>query len=283
MKKEAFTHPKVDDLAEALDCEYLTAIGIVAALWSIPQRVESCLSGVIPWKPSRLARFMRWHGDADELVAALLATRLLDKISEDRTHALPYASGDPLGDAFAIHDWAHHAPGWVTREARKREGLWANGFVSDGESIPPSIPNALPNASAKEKGRGKGISSDTKTGERDTGVGGVGEGVVDPMSWVDAEWWAQTRRWPDHASLSERGLVANVGTCARRLKSEGLGTALEARLLRSLVLDWPRAGLDPWNALQRILDGLDDPTIKNRVAVLRRRISPYIEMATEVA
>ena len=265
--KEVWTHPKFKALKMRLGLADWEAIGLLESIWGICVQVKSCRDGSILWEPTKIAAYIGWSRDAADMVDALIECGWLDRVA----------------GGVAVHDWQRHSPRWV-KGVLKRDAEHHPPPSQVPNSVGHSVRDSVGHSVGTTAGGGRGMGKGRKTEDTDTaGVGGVGEGVVDPMSWVDADWWAQTRRWPDHASLSERGLVANVGTCARRLKSEGLGTALEARLLRSLVLDWPRAGLDPWNALQRILDGLDDPTIKNRVAVLRRRISPYIEMATEVA
>ena len=96
-----------------------------------------------------------------------------------------------------------------------------------------------------------------------------------------SEWWERVHRWPDHATLTRRGLEAQIRVCRKTLNPEGLETALEARLLRSLVLGWAETGQEPRKRLEAILRGLDNPDVRSRHGLLVNRVSKILE--TEAA
>jgi len=107
MKREAFNHPKMLDLAARLAVSRTHACGIVANLWN--WAADTAPQGNIgKWSDGVIARAMEWDGDAMEFVTALVEAGWVDRCTEHR---------------LVIHDLEDHSPEWLKTKL-KRTKKW---------------------------------------------------------------------------------------------------------------------------------------------------------------
>ena len=106
MKRNTLEHPKVLELADALDLPRYAAVGVLESMWVWAGRY--CPRGDIGRYSDRRIAFgaIGWEGDGGKLIEALIATGWLDRDDEHR---------------LLIHDWADHADD-ATRKALEKEG-----------------------------------------------------------------------------------------------------------------------------------------------------------------
>lgn len=107
MKPQLLGHYKLDDLARALAIPVPHAIGTLELLWLMAARQdgEDAIEGVLRGAtPDKIARFVRWEGDAAALVDALVRVGFLDRDSDG---------------ALRVHDWQDHRPAYLNDRARK--------------------------------------------------------------------------------------------------------------------------------------------------------------------
>jgi hypothetical protein len=97
LKREAYKHPKMLDLASRLNCTIAQAIGHVSLLidWTADYAIQG---DVGKWPNGAIARASGWEGDAEEFVLCCIASGWLD---EHQIHRL------------ILHDWPDHAERWV--------------------------------------------------------------------------------------------------------------------------------------------------------------------------
>lgn len=104
-------HCKLNHLCRTLKLSNMTATGMLVHLWwDAYQRPKVCRAGVLHGRTAHdIAMCVEWEGDPEELVKALCASGLLDRIN----------------DEFAIHDLVDHCPSYVKerwdRQDRKLE------------------------------------------------------------------------------------------------------------------------------------------------------------------
>ena len=112
MKRNTLEHPKVLELADALDLPRYAVIGILESLWCWTGRY--CPRGDVGrYSNRRLAtEAIRWDGDPDALIGALISTGWLDESDEHR---------------LLIHDWADHADDATRTALEKSRENFATG------------------------------------------------------------------------------------------------------------------------------------------------------------
>jgi len=105
MKRGTPEHPKMYNLAEQLRIEHTQAVGIMEMLWHFTARFA--IQGDIGrWDNRQIAEAVKWKGDPDKLVAALISTRWLDQDPDYR---------------LLIHDWDAHADQSVSKTLKNRK------------------------------------------------------------------------------------------------------------------------------------------------------------------
>jgi hypothetical protein len=110
MKREAFNHPKMLDLATRLGVKMTTARGIVSTLWNWAADVAP-QGDVGKWSDAVIAKALEHDGEPEALIEALVASGWVDRCSTYR---------------LVIHDLEDHAPEWLKTKL-KRSKRW---FVS---------------------------------------------------------------------------------------------------------------------------------------------------------
>lgn len=112
MKRGTARHHKIDDLADALDCEHALALGLLACLWD--WTAETCPAGDIGRASNRtIASRAGWKGDPELFVAALVKVRLVDKIG--------------TAARLIIHDWVDHCDEGIHTYLARRKMRFADG------------------------------------------------------------------------------------------------------------------------------------------------------------
>lgn len=161
------------------------------------------------------------------------------------------------------------------QEVRRSKGIPAGSQPTTppdrGATSPPGRVATRGGGSPLDTG-GWGMDSSDRKGVQ-------GEGEWPPVFVGTADWFARLHRFPSHAVVTQAGIDGQMRVCARMLESESLARPLASRLLRSLAEGWAVTGKAPSDALQGILDGLDDEGVKDRGAVLRSRVSKFLERA----
>jgi len=105
MKTGCLHHPKVRRLKRQLQIPLYQAAGVLETLWHLT--AEYADDGIIGrFSNEEIADFLEWDGDADAMIAALVAAGFLDEAEEGR---------------LAVHDWADHAPKYIFDRLRKRK------------------------------------------------------------------------------------------------------------------------------------------------------------------
>lgn len=107
MKREAFNHPKMLDLAARLRVSRTHACGIVANLWN--WSADTAPQGNIgKWTDGVIARACEWDGDEAEFIEALVSSGWVDRCAAHR---------------LVIHDLEDHSPEWLKTKL-KRAKKW---------------------------------------------------------------------------------------------------------------------------------------------------------------
>ncbi len=118
MLKSAYTSPKIHALARRLGVPFPHALGICGLLWNFT--CDHAPDGNVgKHGPEGIAIATHWDGDAEKLLAALVAVRLID-----------CENGN-----YVVHDWAQHQPQWVKNKMEK-EGRTPVGPRSDPGRTP---------------------------------------------------------------------------------------------------------------------------------------------------
>ncbi|XAI95841.1 hypothetical protein [Microcystis phage Mae-JY24] len=104
-------HPKVIDFAEALGIPVCYAIGPLELFWHwvAKYRPNGNLTGV---KPSAIAHAIRFPGNGQDLMDALVSSGLVDCLEDGRV---------------LVHDWSEHADNSVHQLLKKKGELFADG------------------------------------------------------------------------------------------------------------------------------------------------------------
>lgn len=126
MKREAYSHPKMLDLAARLKVKRVHANGIISNLWN--WSADAAPQGNIgKWTDAVIAHACEHDGDATEFVNALVESGWIDRCADHR---------------LVIHDLEDHAPEWLKTKL-KRTKKW---FY---RATPPTqVPSASTRASA---------------------------------------------------------------------------------------------------------------------------------------
>lgn len=120
MKREAYNHPKMLDLASRLGVSRTHACGIIDNLWNWAADFAT-LGDVGKWNNGVISKAVDWNGDPDHLVESITLAGWLDPCVVNR---------------LVIHDLEEHAPEWLKTKV-KRTG---KSFVT---ATPPSqVPGA---------------------------------------------------------------------------------------------------------------------------------------------
>lgn len=96
MKREAYRHPKMYDLASRLGATRATAVGLVQLLLDYTADVAP-QGDIGKWPNGTISRACDWDGDPDAFVEALVASGWLDRCEAKR---------------LVVHDLADHAEQW---------------------------------------------------------------------------------------------------------------------------------------------------------------------------
>lgn len=121
MKREAFDHPKLHDLAGALReigvaSPLAVARGVLEAVWILTAK-HTPAGDLGRFTDRQIARAAGFEGDPEALIAALVETRWLD-VSE--AHRLE------------VHGWAEHCDDAVHRALARAGALFADGSEPRG-------------------------------------------------------------------------------------------------------------------------------------------------------
>jgi hypothetical protein len=103
MKREAYRHPKMYDLANRLGVSLATAIGTIQLLLNYAADVAP-QGNIGKWTDGAISRGCEWPGPASEFVEALVESGWLDRCSKRR---------------LVIHDLAEHAESWWKAKLQK--------------------------------------------------------------------------------------------------------------------------------------------------------------------
>jgi len=113
MKKGTPQHPKVDRLMRGLDCHRPLAVGVLEMLWHFTE-TRAPQGDIGRWTNQEIADGICWPGDADTLVATLVASRWFDVHPDPAVRLL-------------VHDWPQHANDAVHMALARRTELFADG------------------------------------------------------------------------------------------------------------------------------------------------------------
>lgn len=128
MKLDALDHPKTFDFASRLGLELPAAIGHLELLWAFTGK-QAAQGNIGKWPDGAIARACYWMGEPAAFIRALRESGFLDA---DSTHRL------------AVHDWEHHAPGWVRAKLKKLsiQFISADGLSNEPTSEPSLEPTS---------------------------------------------------------------------------------------------------------------------------------------------
>ena len=114
----AFTSPKLRRLSVILGVPWPHAIGLAGLLWRFAAK-HAPTGEIGRHDDEEVAAALEWAGEADELIAALVRCRLLDRVN---------------GPArLIVHDWPDHAPRYVQATLRRRDLFWSHHYEQQGE------------------------------------------------------------------------------------------------------------------------------------------------------
>jgi hypothetical protein len=105
-------HPKITRLAQLLDCPAWGALGMAEALWIFT--AQYARHGAIGrLLDSEIADGVKWGGKPSELIEALVAAGLVDRLKHDPANRL------------VVHDWPVYCPDYIRkRMERHNETFW---------------------------------------------------------------------------------------------------------------------------------------------------------------
>ena len=101
----AFTSPKIRRLAVILDLPWPHALGLAGLLWRFCAK-HAPTGEIGRHDDEEIAAALEWPGPAEDLVAALVRCRLLDRTSGSVR--------------LIVHDWPDHAPRYVSATLKRR-------------------------------------------------------------------------------------------------------------------------------------------------------------------
>ena len=222
MKREAYNHPKMLDLAARLGVTTTHARGIVATLWNWAADA-AYLGDVGKWNDGVIARACDWAGDPTEFVDNLVGSGWLDRCAVNR---------------LVVHDLEEHAPDWWKSKVKR----FKKSFVIPTPIVGlPQVSEASvsANVSANETANSHAPpilcssleTSANQTSENPTSAPAEASGfdvsVVDPETLGDA---ARLRLWFDHDAGRKDSIVQNseafwhntVAAAAKALTAPGI-------------------------------------------------------------
>lgn len=126
MLKSAFSSPKIRTLAVRLGIPFPHACGLCGMLWNFTAD-HAPAGDVGKHTDHQIAMALEWPGDAESLVAHLVAVRLLDV---DPKHRL------------LIHDWQEHCPQYVRATLARKKQAFAQRTQVDS-SVTTSDPTLV--------------------------------------------------------------------------------------------------------------------------------------------
>lgn len=115
MKRTGIDHPKTMDLAMRLNRPQYQAVGILECLWHWTAKYAPH-GNVGRWSNAAIAGGIKWDGDPDELVEALVGSKLLDRHPDESIRLL-------------VHDWPDHCDDGVHAQLAKAVELFADGSM----------------------------------------------------------------------------------------------------------------------------------------------------------
>ena len=176
MKREAFNHPKMLDLASRLDIPQAHAVGLVSMLHNWTPDVA--LAGDIgKWPNGAIARAVDWRGDPATFVQALIDSGWVDECSVNR---------------LVIHDWEDHCENWVRAKAASLGVSFVTAIPAlkhgdDAGNEPPTDPHAEPPTDPPSPPRDQTKPNQTKPNQQE-----CGKFATSP--WFDQFWVAYPTR-----------------------------------------------------------------------------------------
>ena len=129
MKRGTPEHPKTTNLMRRLQVARYQAVGILESLWHFTMRYAPA-GDVGKWSNDEIASAIGWEGNAEVLVAALLATKWLD-------------AGN--GKRLIVHDWHEHADQTCKRYIASHNLAFASmSLANDSPPVPDPVPDPVP-------------------------------------------------------------------------------------------------------------------------------------------
>jgi hypothetical protein len=123
MKREAYRHPKMYDLASRLGVSRATAIGTIQLLLDYTADVAP-QGNIGKWPDGAISRGCEWPGDPTEFVEALVASGWIDRCNKYR---------------LVVHDLKDHADNWW----KLKLGKLRIGFLTAEPSAEPSAERSV--------------------------------------------------------------------------------------------------------------------------------------------
>jgi hypothetical protein len=138
MKRTAMGHPKLVGLAALLNVPQYAAVGIMESVWHFTAK-HAITGNIGKWTDEEIAGQIGWEvGDAERLIEALVACRLVDHHSKHR---------------LVVHDWHEHCDESVTKTLRNKHLSFANRDPSEPLTTPEAFPDSRLFENFRESGR----------------------------------------------------------------------------------------------------------------------------------
>ena len=131
MKRGTPDHPKTRLLAAKLKLKRFQAVGVLESIWHFTAQYAK-RGDIGKWSDEEIASAIEWDGDPSELIAALVAARLLD---EDPTHRL------------LVHDWETHADQTVIRSDEVKKLGFARPMLANASNCSTNASQPTPEPS----------------------------------------------------------------------------------------------------------------------------------------
>ena len=130
VKREAYRHPKMHDLASRLGIPLCHAAGLVQFMLDFTAD-NACQGNIGKWPNGAIARGSEWQGNADALISALVESGWLDICPVHR---------------LVVHDLSDHAEQWWKNKLAKMGKTFiaakAPVLGSDLGSVPTPVPGS---------------------------------------------------------------------------------------------------------------------------------------------
>jgi hypothetical protein len=118
MKHQVPDSMKFKKLMRRLGVSRVVAVGTLELLWTGAQK-NAPRGDVGRFSDEEIAIECGWEGEPETLVNALVESGWLDRCEENR---------------LVIHDWEHHAPGWIKRQLSRSKQSFVT--VKNGKTVP---------------------------------------------------------------------------------------------------------------------------------------------------